>query len=236
MLGSVMLVLTGVEAIYADMGHFGIRLIRFAWLYTVMPCLLLCYFGQDPNLIVNPSIFSNPFYLMVSDQLLLPMVILSTFATVIASQTVISGAFSLTNQAILLGFVPRMRILYISEDEHGQIYVPVINWMLMVLVVAVVLAFKKSENLAAAYGLAVTATMLITTILTTVVMCTVWKWNPLTVALIIGAFFIFNFGFFAANLMKIPDGGWFTILLGVISFFLLITWHSGRMLMPERNK
>lgn len=235
-LGSVVLVLTGVEALYADMGHFGVRPIRFAWLYTVMPCLLLCYFGQGANLIVNPSSVSNPFYLMVPDALLLPMVILSTFATVIASQAVISGAFSLTSQAILLGFVPRMRILHTSEDERGQIYVPVINWMLMILVVAVVLAFQKSDNLAAAYGVAVTATMLITTMLLAVVMRTLWKWHPLAVALIIGAIFIVDFGFFAANLMKIPDGGWFTILLGAITFFLLITWYSGRMLLRERSQ
>ncbi len=235
-LGSVVLVLTGVEALYADMGHFGIRPIRFAWLYTVMPCLMLCYFGQGANLLVNPAAVSNPFYLMVPDVLLIPMVVLSTLATVIASQAVISGAFSLTSQAILLGFVPRMRILHTSEDERGQIYVPVINWMLLILVVAVVVAFKKSDNLAAAYGVAVTATMLITTILVAVVMRSVWKWNPILVALLISFLFIVDFGFFAANLMKIPDGGWFTVMLGVILFFLLITWYSGRMLLRARTK
>jgi len=157
-LGSVVLVLTGAEALYADMGHFGIRPIRFAWLYTVMPCLVINYFGQGANLLINPDAIKNPFYLMVPDMLLVPMVVLATFATVIASQAVISGAFSLTSQAILLGFVPRMRILHTSEDERGQIYIPLINWMLLVLVVAVVLAFKKSDNLAAAYGVAVTTT------------------------------------------------------------------------------
>jgi KUP system potassium uptake protein len=235
-LGSVVLVLTGAEALYADMGHFGIRPIRFAWLFTVMPCLMLNYFGQGANLLVNPAAVQNPFYLMVPDALLLPMVILATAATVIASQAVISGAFSLTSQAILLGFVPRMRIMHTSEDERGQIYVPVINWMLLLLVVGVVLAFKKSDNLAAAYGVAVTTTMLITTVLAAVVMRTVWKWNPFLVALVISAFFIVDFAFFAANLLKIVDGGWFPLLLGGIAFFLLMTWYSGRMLLRERSK
>ncbi|AMP17240.1 potassium uptake protein [Collimonas pratensis] len=235
-LGSVVLVLTGAEALYADMGHFGIRPIRFAWLFTVMPCLMLNYFGQGANLLLNPAAVQNPFYLMVPDALLLPMVILATAATVIASQAVISGAFSLTSQAILLGFVPRMRILHTSEDERGQIYVPVINWMLLLLVVGVVLAFKKSDNLAAAYGVAVTTTMLITTVLAAVVMRTVWKWNPFLVALVIGAFFIVDFAFFAANLLKIVDGGWFPLLLGGIAFFLLMTWYAGRMLLRERSK
>eukprot|EP01037_Dinobryon_pediforme_P020871 gene20871-21594_t len=168
-LGSVVLVLTGAEALYADMGHFGIRPIRYAWLFTVMPCLLINYFGQGANLLVNPAAIDNPFYLMVPNILLVPMVILATLATIIASQAVISGAFSLTSQAILLGFVPRMRILHTSADERGQIYIPLINWMLLVLVVAVVLAFKKSDNLAAAYGVAVTTTMVITTMLAGVV-------------------------------------------------------------------
>lgn len=235
-LGSVVLVLTGAEALYADMGHFGIRPIRFAWLYTVMPCLVLNYFGQGANLLTNPAAISNPFYLMVPDMLLVPMVVLATFATVIASQAVISGAFSLTSQAILLGFVPRMRILHTSEDERGQIYIPLINWMLLVLVVAVVLEFKQSDNLAAAYGVAVTTTMVITTILAAVVMRVEWKWHPVLVTLVIGAFFIVDFAFFAANLLKIVDGGWFPLLLGGAAFFLLMTWYSGRMLLRTRIK
>jgi KUP system potassium uptake protein len=235
-LGSVVLVLTGAEALYADMGHFGIRPIRFAWLYTVMPCLVINYFGQGANLLTNPAAIQNPFYLMVPEVLLVPMVVLATFATVIASQAVISGAFSLTSQAILLGFVPRMRILHTSEDERGQIYIPLINWMLLVLVVAVVLAFKKSDNLAAAYGVAVTTTMVITTILAAVVMRIEWKWHPVLVTLVIGAFFIVDFAFFAANLLKIADGGWFPLLLGGAAFFLLMTWYSGRMLLRTRIK
>ncbi|EJL81045.1 K+ transporter [Herbaspirillum sp. CF444] len=235
-LGSVVLVLTGAEALYADMGHFGIRPIRFAWLYTVMPCLVINYFGQGANLLANPDAIKNPFYLMVPDLLLVPMVVLATFATVIASQAVISGAFSLTSQAILLGFVPRMRIQHTSEDERGQIYIPLINWMLLVLVVAVVLAFKKSDNLAAAYGVAVTTTMVITTMLAAVVMRIEWKWHPVLVTLVIGAFFIVDFAFFAANLLKIADGGWFPLLLGGTAFFLLMTWYSGRMLLRTRIK
>jgi KUP system potassium uptake protein len=235
-LGSVVLVLTGAEALYADMGHFGIRPIRFAWLFTVMPCLMLNYFGQGANLLTHPAAISNPFYLMVPEWLLIPMVILSTAATVIASQAVISGAFSLTSQAILLGFVPRMRVMHTSVDERGQIYVPFINWMLMVLVVVVVLAFKRSDNLAAAYGVAVTTTMVITTILAAVVMRTVWKWHTGMVTLVISIFFIVDFSFFAANLIKIADGGWFPLLLGSAAFFLLMTWYSGRMLLRARTK
>ena len=235
-LGSVVLVLTGAEALYADMGHFGIRPIRFAWLYTVMPCLVINYFGQGANLLANPEAIKNPFYLMVPDMLLVPMVVLATFATVIASQAVISGAFSLTSQAILLGFVPRMRILHTSEDERGQIYIPLINWMLLVLVVAVVLAFKKSDNLAAAYGVAVTTTMVITTMLAGVVMRAEWKWHPVLVTLVIGAFITVDLAFFTANLLKIADGGWFPLLLGGAAFFLLMTWYSGRMLLRMRIK
>ncbi|HEY4316807.1 MAG TPA: potassium transporter Kup [Herbaspirillum sp.] len=235
-LGSVVLVLTGAEALYADMGHFGIRPIRFAWWFTVMPCLALNYFGQGANLLTHPAAISNPFYLMVPEWFLIPMVVLATCATVIASQAVISGAFSLTSQAILLGFVPRMRILHTSIDERGQIYAPFINWMLMVLVVAVVLAFKRSDNLAAAYGVAVTTTMLIDTILAAIVMRTIWKWHTGLVTLVVSIFFLVDFSFFTANLMKIVDGGWFPLLLGGSAFFLLMTWYSGRMLLRTRTK
>jgi KUP system potassium uptake protein len=235
-LGSVVLVLTGAEALYADMGHFGIRPIRYAWLFTVMPCLMLNYFGQGANLLTHPAAIGNPFYLMVPEWMLIPMVVLSTCATVIASQAVISGAFSLTSQAILLGFVPRMRVLHTSVNERGQIYVPFINWMLLVLVVAVVLAFKRSDNLAAAYGVAVTTTMVITTILAAIVMRTVWKWHTGLVTLVVTIFFVVDFSFFAANLIKIADGGWFPLLLGGASFFLLMTWYSGRMLLRTRTK
>ncbi|WP_454720956.1 MULTISPECIES: potassium transporter Kup [Cupriavidus] len=234
-LGSVFLVLTGAEALYVDMGHFGRRPIRFAWFVLVMPCLMLNYFGQGAMLLRNPEAISNPFYLMVPQALLLPMVLLATCATVIASQAVISGAFSLTSQAIQLGFVPRMRIRYTSAAEIGQIYLPVINWILLVLVVAVVVAFKKSDNLAAAYGIAVTTTMVITTFLAAVVMRNVWKWNPVLVTLIGTSFLLVDLAFFAANLLKVAEGGWFPLLMGGTAFFLLMTWYSGRKLLRARS-
>ncbi|MGO4328425.1 potassium transporter Kup [Cupriavidus sp. 2TAF22] len=234
-LGSVFLVLTGAEALYVDMGHFGRRPISLGWFVLVMPCLMLNYFGQGAMLLQNPAAIQNPFYLMVPEPLLLPMVLLATCATVIASQAVISGAFSLTSQAIQLGFVPRMRIRYTSAAEIGQIYLPVINWILLVLVVAVVLAFKKSENLAAAYGIAVTTTMVITTFLAAVVMRNVWKWNPVLVTVIGLTFLLVDLAFFAANLLKVAEGGWFPLLMGGTAFFLLMTWHSGRKLLRARS-
>jgi len=234
-LGSVFLVLTGAEALYADMGHFGAKPIRKAWFLLVMPCLILNYFGQGAMLLGNPDAIENPFYLMVPSALQLPMVLLATAATVIASQAVISGAFSLTSQAIQLGFMPRMRIRYTSAAEIGQIYLPVINWILLVLVICVVLAFKKSDNLAAAYGIAVTTTMVITTFLAALVMRNVWKWNPALVTLISLLFLVVDLSFFAANLLKIAEGGWFPLLMGATAFFLLMTWYSGRKLLRARS-
>ncbi|WP_454763701.1 potassium transporter Kup [Cupriavidus campinensis] len=234
-LGSVFLVLTGAEALYADMGHFGARPIRYGWFMLVMPCLMLNYFGQGALLLQNPEAVQNPFYLMVPTMLQLPMVLLATAATVIASQAVISGAFSLTSQAIQLGFVPRMRIRYTSAAEIGQIYLPVINWILLVLVICVVLAFRKSENLAAAYGIAVTTTMVITTFLAALVMRNVWKWHTALVTLIGLTFLLVDLAFFSANLLKIAEGGWFPLLMGGIAFFLLMTWHSGRKLLRARS-
>lgn len=234
-LGAVFLVLTGAEALYIDMGHFGARPIRLSWFCLVMPCLMLNYFGQGAMLLQNPEAVKNPFYLMVPDLLLIPMVLLATTAAVIASQAVIAGAFSLTSQAIQLGFVPRMRIRYTSEAEIGQIYLPVINWSLLALVIVVVLAFKKSENLAAAYGIAVTTTMIITTILALVVMRNVWKWHPVLVAMAGFVFLLLDISFFSANLLKIAEGGWFPLLLGSFAFFLLMTWHGGRKLLRARS-
>lgn len=234
-MGAVFLVLTGAEALYADMGHFGIKPIRYAWFYVTMPCLLLNYFGQGAMLLNNPKAISNPFFLMVPESFTLALVILATLATVIASQAVISGAYSMTSQAILLGFVPRMKIAYTSEKEVGQIYMPTINWMLLVVVVAVVLAFKGSSNLAAAYGIAVTTTMVITTLLAAIVMRVVWKWHPLLVTVIIGLFLFVDIAFFTANVIKIAEGGWFPLLLGGFCFLLLITWYQGRKLLRERS-
>jgi KUP system potassium uptake protein len=232
-LGAVFLVLTGAEALYADMGHFGVKPIRMGWFYIVMPCLILNYFGQGAMFLNHPETVSNPFFLMVPEVFVLPLVILATLATVIASQAVISGAFSMTSQAILLGFVPRMKVQHTSDREIGQIYMPLVNWTLLVLVVIVVLAFKKSENLAAAYGIAVTTTMIVTTFLAAIVMRVVWKWNPVLVTLVISLFLIVDLAFLIANLIKIMEGGWFPLLLGAVCFMLLMTWHQGRQILRQ---
>jgi KUP system potassium uptake protein len=233
-LGAVFLVLTGAEALYADMGHFGARPIRMGWFFIVMPCLILNYFGQGAMFLSHPEAITNPFFLMVPEGFVFPLVILATLATVIASQAVISGAFSMTSQAILLGFVPRMKVRHTSDREIGQIYMPLVNWTLLILVVAVVLAFKKSENLAAAYGIAVTTTMIVTTFLAAIVMRVVWRWNTLLVTLVIGAFLIVDLAFLTANLLKIMEGGWFPLLLGAACFLLLMTWYQGRQLLRRR--
>ncbi|WP_251369418.1 potassium transporter Kup [Polynucleobacter sp. MWH-Spelu-300-X4] len=233
-LGAVFLVLTGAEALYADMGHFGIKPIQYAWFFLTMPCLLLNYFGQGAMLLSHPEAIANPFFLMVPESYVLILVVLATMATVIASQAVISGAYSMTSQAILLGFVPRMKIAYTSDKEVGQVYMPTINWMLLVLVIAVVLAFKESNNLAAAYGIAVTTTMVITTLLAAVVMRVVWKWNSFLVAIVIALFLFVDIAFFSANVLKIAEGGWFPLLLGTLCFLLLITWYQGRKLLRQK--
>ena len=230
-LGAVFLVLTGAEALYADMGHFGAKPIRMGWFYIVMPCLILNYFGQGAMFLNNPETITNPFFLMVPDGFVFPLVILATLATVIASQAVISGAFSMTSQAILLGFVPRMKVRHTSDREIGQIYMPLVNWTLLVLVIVVVLAFKKSENLAAAYGIAVTTTMIVTTFLAAIVMRIVWRWNALLVTVVISAFLIVDLAFLTANLLKILEGGWFPLLLGAACFLLLMTWYQGRKIL-----
>ncbi|GLU34622.1 putative potassium transport system protein kup [Trinickia caryophylli] len=234
-LGSVFLVLTGAEALYADMGHFGAKPIRMAWYCLVMPALVLNYFGQGALLMHDRSALANPFYLMAPDWATLPLVVLSTVATVIASQAVISGAYSLTSQAIQLGYVPRMKILHTSDLSIGQIYVPVVNWLLLFVIVLVVLGFKSSDNLAAAYGIAVTTTMVITTILACVVMTKVWNWNKVLVALITAAFIVVDLAFFGANLLKVAEGGWLPLGIGALLFFLLMTWYKGRMLVKERT-
>jgi len=233
-LGAVFLVLTGAEALYADMGHFGIKPIQLAWLVLVMPSLLMNYFGQGAMLLMHPETVENPFFLMVPAQYTLGLVILSTVATVIASQACISGAYSMTSQAILLGFVPRMKIEHTSEKEIGQIYVPFINWVLCLIVIVVVLGFQKSENLASAYGIAVSTTMLMTTVLAAVVMRDVWRWNLAVVSVIIGLFTVIDIGFFASNLAKVLEGGWFPLVVGGLCFLLLMTWFQGRHLLRER--
>ncbi|MBI0416905.1 MAG: potassium transporter Kup [Nitrosospira sp.] len=233
-MGAVSLVLTGTEALYADMGHFGIRPIQCAWFFIAMPCLLMNYFGQGAMLLNRPDSITNPFFLMVPETFTVGLVLLATIATVIASQAVISGTYSMTSQAILLGFVPRMKVTHTSDKRIGQIYVPFINWMLLILIIAVVLIFQQSSDLAAAYGIAVTTTMLITTCLAAVVMKVVWKWNPLIVTLIITAFLTIDSAFFAANLLKIMQGGWLSLTIGAICFVLLMTWYQGRKLLRDK--
>jgi len=238
-LGSVVLAVTGAEALYSDMGHFGRGPLRLSWFFFVMPCLLLNYFGQAAMIIsLDPAEAStaiqSPFFVMAPEHLRLPLVLLATAATFIASQAVISGAFSVTHQAIQLGFVPRLTILHTSETAHGQIYIPLVNWVLMVAVILLVLTFQNSSSLASAYGIAVTGAMVIDTCLMAVLFVAVWKWR-LWIAIPVGAlFFLVDGAFFAANLPKVPDGGWFPLLVGAFAFTLLTTWARGRKLMRER--
>ncbi len=233
-MGSVVLVVTGVEALYLDMGHFGAKPVRLAWLLVALPALLINYFGQGALLMSNPDAISSPFFMMVPEWALWPMIGMATLATVIASQAVISGAFSLANQAILLGFLPRMAILHTSDTERGQIYMPTVNWVVLILVIFTVIQFRESGNLAAAYGISVTTTMLITTTMLAVVMANEWKIKPALVALLIISFFIIDFSFWTANLIKVKDGGWYPMMLGAICFVMLTTWYKGRKLLRER--
>jgi len=233
-LGSVFLVITGGEALYADMGHFGARPIRLAWFGLVMPALLLNYFGQGAYVLANPEGIKNPFYLMLPAWAVLPMVVLATAATVIASQAVISGAYSLTRQAIQLGYIPRMKIEHTSARAMGQIYLPFVNWALFVAVVLLVLGFKSSSALASAYGIAVASTMVITTVLMVVVSRRVWGWSRATAVIVFGAFAMIDLAFLVANGFKIADGGWFPLLVGGALFALLVTWRRGRILLNRR--
>jgi KUP system potassium uptake protein len=238
-LGSVVLAVTGAEALYADMGHFGRKPIGVSWLFFVMPALMLNYMGQGAMVLsMDPASASatlqNPFFFLAPEGLRLPLVILATFATVIASQAVISGAFSVTQQAMHLGFIPRLRIQHTSEAAMGQIYIPVVNWALMVMVILLVLFFQNSSNLAAAYGIAVTGAMFIDTCLLTVVLLVLWKWKPWVALPTLAIFFIVDIAYFAANLTKVPAGGWFPLLVGLFAFTLLTTWAKGRQLMIKR--
>ncbi len=233
-MGAVVLVVTGVEALYLDMGHFGRTPVRYAWLFVVLPSLLINYLGQGALVLSNPEAIKNPFYLMVPDWALWPTVGLATAATVIASQAVISGAYSLVSQAILLGFMPRMNIRHTSDSEQGQIYIPLVNWALLFMVVVTIIEFRESVNLAAAYGISVTTTMLITTILLAVVMFREWKMNIVLVSLITITFFVVDLAFWTANLIKIKDGGWYPLALGFLCFTCLITWFSGRQILRKR--
>ena len=233
-LGAVFLSVTGAEALYADMGHFGRAPIRIAWFSLVLPSLVLNYLGQGALLLADRSAAEFPFYHLVPAWGLYPMVALSTVATVIASQAVISGAFSLTQQAIQLGYSPRFDIHHTSADEKGQVYIPEVNWILMLATVGLVFGFKTSTNLAAAYGMAVTTTMVITTLLAYVVARERWKWSAPLAGAVAGAFLIWDLAFFGANVIKITHGGWFPLLVAICIYAVMSTWHTGRMIVSRR--
>lgn len=235
-LGSVFLAVTGGEALYADMGHVGKRPIRFAWLTLVLPSLLLNYFGQGALLLREPEAVENSFYLMAPSWALYPLIGLATLATIIASQALISGVFSLTMQANNLGFLPRMQIVHTSATEFGQIYVPMINWALMLACVLTVIAFQSSSNLAAAYGVAVTSTMALTSVIFAVVARARWRWPWWQVVLLTGVFLVVDLAFLGANLLKIPQGGWLALVAGVIIFALMVTWKRGNQLVYEHER
>ena len=235
-LGAVVLCVTGGEALYADMGHFGKKPIRLAWFSVVMPCLTLNYFGQGALLLENPEAVKNPFFMMAPEWALVPLVGLATMATVIASQALISGAFSVTKQVIQLGYLPRLQVLHTSVKDTGQIYMPFVNWGLFVAIVLAVVMFRSSSNLASAYGIAVTLDMLITTVLTFFVIRYNWKYPLL---LCIGAtalFFVVDLAFFASNMRKLFDGGWFPLMIAGAIFTLMMTWKEGRRLLNEKLK
>jgi KUP system potassium uptake protein len=233
-LGAVFLVVTGGEALYADMGHFGRRPIRVAWFTFVLPALLLNYYGQGALLLQNPEHAVNPFYHLAPSWALYPLIALATAATVIASQAVISGAFSLTWQAIQLGLLPRLRVVHTSEEEIGRIYIPMVNNALLVSTVAVVLWFQSSTRLAAAYGVAVTGTMVITTILAFRVMRYLWGWSLPRTILVAGSFLVVDVAFLTSNLVKVGDGGWFPLLVATVIVVIMTTWRTGRRLLQER--
>ncbi len=233
-LGAVVLAVTGTEALYADMGHFGAAPIRRAWIAFVMPALVANYFGQGALLLADPTAIKNPFYLLAPQWALIPLVILATCAAVIASQAVISGAFSLTRAAIQMGYSPRLKLLHTSEREIGQIYVPFVNWTLLIAVSLLVLGFRSSDNLGGAYGIAVTLAMLIDSVLIFVVMRRLWGWSlPVALAIALPLLAI-DVAFLSSNSLKIPDGGWFTLLVGAAVFTLLTTWKRGRALLMDR--
>src|SRR4051794_26827149 len=235
-LGAVFLTVTGAEALYADMGHFGRRAIRFAWPIVVMPSLVLNYLGQGALLLAHPEKLENPFFLLYPDWALLPMVLLATVATIIASQAVISGAFSLTQQAMQLGLLPRMEMRRTSETEKGQIYIPRINRLLLIAVLYIVFAFKSSSALGSAYGVAVTGTMVITSVMAFFVMWKCWQWKVSFAALVIAPFLAVDLIFLMANLLKIFEGGWLPLAVGASLMLLMLTWHRGTRILAEVSR
>ena len=237
LMGAVVLAVTGAEALYADMGHFGAHSIRLAWFRLVFPALVVNYFGQGALLLRTPDALENPFYRLMPSWGLYPMVALSAVATVIASQAVISGAFSMTQQAIQLGYLPRMLVRHTSEQERGQIYVPTMNVLLLCAVLALVLGFKSSDNLGTAYGIAVTGTMTLTTVLAFIYMSAVRHWNPLLALGLFGVFLVVDVAFFSANVLKIEEGGWFPLLVAALVYMIMFTWMRGRSLVvAERQR
>jgi KUP system potassium uptake protein len=235
-LGAVVLCVTGAEALYADLGHFGKKPIRLAWFSVVMPCLTLNYFGQGALLLGDPTAVENPFFRMAPEWALLPLVGLATLATVIASQALITGAFSVTKQAMQLGYLPRLNVRHTSVRDTGQIYLPFVNWGLFAAIVLAVVMFRSSSNLAAAYGIAVTLDMLITTVLTFFVLRYGWKY-PLWICLLpTGFFFVVDLAFFSSNLLKLFDGGWFPLMIGGLIFMLMMTWKQGRTLLSAKQQ
>lgn len=235
-LGAVFLVVTGSEALYADMGHFGSRPIRLVWISLVLPALLLNYFGQGALLISNPQAISNPFYALAPGWARLPLIVLATMATVIASQALISGAFSLTQQAIQLGYLPRMNVDHTSPREIGQVYLGAVNYTLMIVCVGVVFAFGSSSNLAGAYGVAVTTTMVITSALLYVVMRNRWGWSAVAAGGLTLVFLTIDLAFFAANIIKVPEGGWFPLAVGLLILMLMVVWRTGRDRLTRRMR
>ncbi len=233
-MGSVFLAVTGAETLYADMGHFGRKAIGISWITLAYPCLMLNYMGQGALLLDTPSAVANPFYLMAPEWARLPLVFIATAATIIASQAVISGAFSVTHQAVQLGFLPRFRTLHTSEKAAGQIYIPAINWGLLAMVLILVLGFGASTRLASAYGISVVGTMLITTVMLGFLIFRVWRWNRWLAGATVGAFLLIDAAYFASNITKIPDGGWFPLIVAAVLFTVLTTWATGRRLMRER--
>ena len=234
-MGAVLLAVTGAEALYADLGHFGRKPIQTSWFVFVLPCLTLNYFGQGALVLAHPEAVANPFYLLAPDWFLYPLIGLATMATIIASQAVISGAFSLSWQAMRMGVCPRLLITHTSAHHQGQIYVPQINWLLMICVILLVVGFKSSSGLANAYGIAVTGTMIIDTIIAYFVFRSLWRWSLLRTALVIGFILLVEASLLGASLLKVLDGGWFPLLIGAIIIFVLSTWMDGRGLLAKRH-
>jgi KUP system potassium uptake protein len=235
-LGAVVLSVTGAEALYADMGHFGRFPIRLAWFGFVLPSLIINYFGQGALVLSNPETVENPFYLLAPEWSLFPLIVLATLAAVIASQAVITGAFSVSRQALQLGYLPRMHVEHTSESQEGQIYMPRVNWGLMIGIMVLVLGFKSSGNLAAAYGIAVTGDMVITSLLAGIVFHHIWGWGKLKTGALIATFLVVDVSFFTANVLKIPDGGWVPLVIGIVIFTLMVTWKTGRSLLYANLK